>query len=205
MIDTDKMKAAFAATPLCQAQWTLKDDNGGPTKLCAISSLVSFAGVQPDLIQKMQEVSVEAPAVWKQVGISEVVPIPEWVHTLALPVLRAVYGIPQDVAARFPSLFDQQENEWKGVTAVLGLCERHNYGEMRAEAIEEDRQRFPQLGPLPLFFGNIALSGEFTSVWHTEMHTAPLVKPKGDTKTGQSLFWSPKTPKWLGNPLALSK
>lgn len=130
MIDTDKMRAAYAATPLCQSAWTKKDGNN-PTMLCAISAMVSYAGVQPDLIDKMVDV----------LGAER------WFSRFASPVLESEYGMPHDVACEVPALFDHQENEWRGVQAVLDLCERHNMNELHLEAISEDRWRFPQYGP----------------------------------------------------------
>jgi hypothetical protein len=127
MIDTDKIRAALAATPLCQNNWTKKEGNN-PTMLCAVSAMVSFAGVQPDLIDTM------ANALGGE----------EWFRSFARPVLLAEYGIPSYVAECIPRVFDRQENEWRGVTEVLALCEQHNMDQRHAEAINEDAQRFPQ-------------------------------------------------------------
>jgi hypothetical protein len=127
MIDTDKMRAALAATPLCQNAWTEKGGDN-PTMLCAVSAMVSFAGVQPDLIRTM------ANALGGD----------QWFQTFATPVLLAEYGIPLDVAFKIPRLFDAQENEWRGVTEVLAMCEAHNMEEMHEAAIYEDAIRFPQ-------------------------------------------------------------
>lgn len=127
MIDTDKMRMALAATPLCQAAWTMKDGNN-PTMLCAVSALVSFAGVQPDLIHRMNEA----------LGGSE------FFESFAAPVLEAEYGIPYRIASHIPGIFDKQENEWRGVTEVLDMCERFNMDVLHDEAIYEDRFRFPQ-------------------------------------------------------------
>jgi hypothetical protein len=127
MIDTDKMRAAYAATPLCQKDWT-KRDGSNPTMLCAISAMVSFAGVQPDLIHTM----VNA------LGAHD------WFYRFAVPVLQAEYGMPSSVAAHVPTLFDRQENEWRGVQAVLDLCDSINMQEMHTTAIQENAERFPQ-------------------------------------------------------------
>lgn len=157
MIDIDKMKAAFAATALCQKQ---QDSPTSPTRLCAISALVSFAGVQPALIARMQatepetvrvEVS-ERPSDWADVQRRRpsidhdyaVMLCPRWVADLALPVLQAEYGIPRRIAAQFPNLFDGEANEWRGVEAVLRLCERANSDMLHDAALQEDYARSQQ-------------------------------------------------------------
>lgn len=157
MIDIDKMKAAFAATALCQKQ---QDSPTSPTRLCAISALVSFAGVQPALIARMQatepetvrvEVS-ERPSDWADVQRRRpsidhdyaVMLCPRWVADLALPVLQAEYGIPRRIAAQFPNLFDGEANEWRGVEAVLRLCERANRDMLHDAALQEDYARSQQ-------------------------------------------------------------
>jgi hypothetical protein len=199
MIDTDKMKAAFAATPLCQHNWTHRDGNSAtPTKLCAISALVSFAGVQPDLIQTMQDRETEgAVAAMTVMGAAFA---PRWVADLALPVLQAVYGIPREVGAMFPSIFDAQENEWKGVTEVLAMCETHNMTERHADAIREDAARFPQHGPTkaPAFitgfmgiskFGDSMLALSNVTMQLTAPTKTPTALP-AKMKLGQSKFWT---------------
>lgn len=146
MIDTDKMRAAFAATPLCQSAWTKRDGDGNsPTMLCAISALVSFAGVQPELIRKMDE--TEVTNVWSPAANGNTAVVPRWVSDFALPVLRAEYNIPRDFAVQLPVIFDRQQNEWKGVQAVLDLCEKFNMDERHAAAIAEDRERYPEQYP----------------------------------------------------------
>lgn len=160
MINLDKMKAAFAATPLCQKQWTHQDSPTAPTQLCAISALVAFAGVQPSLIALLQsteseqvrvEVS-ERPCDWADAQRRRpssdhdyaVMLCPRWVADLALPVLLAEYQIPRHIAAQFPNLFDGASNEWRGVEAVLRLCERYNRDLLHVEALDEDRVRSGQ-------------------------------------------------------------
>ncbi len=126
MIDTDKMRAAFVATPLCQFAWTKKDEDGNkPTMLCAVSAMVSFAGVQPELIHKMASSD-------------------SWFKKFARPVLKAEYGIPKSVAKAIPRIFDEASNEARAVAAVLSICERHNMDEMHWSAIVEDATRYPQ-------------------------------------------------------------
>lgn len=127
MIDTDKMRAAFVATPLCQHAWTKKDDDDDkkPTMLCAVSAMVSFAGVQPDLIHKM--------------ATSD-----SWFKKFARPVLKAEYGIPKSVAKAIPGIFDHAPDEARAVAAVLAICERHNMDELHGYAIAEDAMRYPQ-------------------------------------------------------------
>lgn len=135
MIDVDKMKIAFATTPLCQQAWAAKETAESPVMLCAVSALVSGAGVEPSLIYLMHE---------KDTGNSITY---DWHEHFAGPIMEATYGIPWDVTQQFPGLFDSQENEWRGVQAILALCERHNMGELHEQAIEEDAERFPQHGP----------------------------------------------------------
>lgn len=197
MIDTDKMKTAFAATPLCQMQWTQKGANGGATKLCAISALVSFAGVQPELIHKMS--ATEDQTVWLQSGFA-LGSVPAWVAHLALPVLRAEYGIPRDVGVQFPPIFDKQENEWQGVVEVLALCERHNAEEMYVEALGEDAVRFPQHGPDMAHTGMLRFSdgGVFSLTQFGADYGYTIAPHKAEKvsllpakmKPGQSKFWT---------------
>lgn len=126
MIDTDKMKAAYAATPLCQNHWTKKNGTN-PTMLCAVSALVAFAGVTPDLLAKMSD----------KLSGSEFVDFCGY-------VLDVEYGIPQDVSAEFPDLFDAARSEWRGVSTVLLRCEQSNTDELHelhAEALREDGSR----------------------------------------------------------------
>ena len=211
MIDTDKMKAALAATPLCQRRWT-EGDGSAPTKLCAISALVSFAGVQPDLIATMarketEDVYVSAGWGWGHARV------PRWVATLALPVLKAVYGIPERVGVKFPGIFDAQENEWRGVQEVLALCEQHNMSETHAEAIAEDAVRFPQHGP-DMALGFYTIAGKAVSYIGVDWSfgspvgmlalSAPEKLPATyppKQKPGQSKFWTaskkPPVPKLL--------
>jgi hypothetical protein len=182
MIDTDKMKAALAATPLCQGAWTEKDGDN-PTMLCAVSAMVSFAGVQPDLIKKM----------------ADTLGGEEWFRLFAAPVLTADYGIPYNVANRIPRLFDSQENEWRGVTEVLALCERCNMEELHADAIYEDGVRFPQ--------GVMSLSFASNIVWSTAVLSASGVMWVQDHQIEKPVVVkAPKLPKtekqknapWLG-------
>lgn len=124
MIDTDKMKAAFAATPLCQKQFVrLSKDGVGPSAMCAVSALVSFAGVQPMLLHKMLDECLATGAF----------------SGFVAPVLRAEYGIPREITFAIPDLFDGHENEYRAVAAVLARCEAYNTEEAaRKEAEWED-------------------------------------------------------------------
>jgi hypothetical protein len=175
MIDTDKMRAAYAATPLCQNQWVKKDGNN-PTMLCAISALVSFAGVQPDLILKME---MALPNFGGPTG---------WYSVFAKPVLFAEYGMPGHVADKIPGLFDGQVNEWEGVLAVLDLCERYNAA--------------PD-GPFVTIYGGVYGTMPDVTIYLTisaEPLPAESKKLKAlpaKTKPGQSPFWTSSKKPWL--------
>lgn len=196
MIDTDKMKAALAATPLCQGRFTRTDGDGTATKLCAISALVSFAGVQPELIAKMD---AEGAAVPVQVGWATMY-APAWVAALALPVLRAEYSIPREIAIQFPGIFDKQENEMRGVVEVLALCERYNMDEQHTAALAENAMRFPQESPVGVLAWYATAAGTW-SIAEPAPVTHLAEKPKGQTDTGKSKFWTaskkPNVPKLL--------
>lgn len=135
MIDVEKMKIAFATTPLCQNEWAAKDTAESPVMLCAVSALVSGAGVEPSLVLLMHQKDNDNS------------PTFDWHEHFAGPVMEAAYGIPWTVTQQIPLLFDDQENEWRGIQAVIALCETHNLGELHESAIWEDISRFPQHGP----------------------------------------------------------
>lgn len=213
MIDTDKMKAAFAATPLCQHNWTQRGEGGGATKLCAISALVSFAGVQPELIHTMA--STETQTILTATPQTGAAAVPRWVADLALPVLLAVYGIPREIGVMLPPIFDKQDNEYKGMLEVLALCEQRNMDEQYDAAITEDAARFPQHDPAAsdhyYFDHNTWIAGNgLTFDWGNTFTITPAEpipvthlaeKPKGQTDKGKSKFWTaakkPHVPKLL--------
>lgn len=108
MIDVDKVKAAFAATgTLCQGTFYKAPSGVSPAALCAVSALTAYAGMHPDLIGKFctSQKSFER---------------------FSWPILEVEYGIPLSVAQQIPLLFDNEENEWRGVSAVIKMCEEYN-------------------------------------------------------------------------------
>lgn len=119
MIDIDKVKSAFAATSkFCQKDWHKPSDGGGQSALCAASALVAFAGVHPDLIAAMKKRAGDVTGFAGSMA--------DTFNGFIAPVLDAYYGIPAGVSMSIMGVFDGQENEWKGIEAVIALFENHN-------------------------------------------------------------------------------
>lgn len=110
-INLDRMRAAFAATPLCQKKWVLAEGEDKPSAMCAMSALVVYAGVQPRLVLKMIQKE------WQP---------RQFLWLFAVPVLKAEYNLPKDIAQRIPSVFDAAPSTEEGTRAVLAMCEEYN-------------------------------------------------------------------------------
>lgn len=127
MIDIDKVKAAFAQTAaFCQQSFYQKKDGDTPAALCALSSLVSAAGVHPDLIGKLAK---------SQSALT----------TFFGPVLEVEYGVPRHMMSSVANAFDNEPNEFKGINKVLSLFEKYNKQ-------EQDRPKLT-IPDMPAFWG----------------------------------------------------
>lgn len=121
MIDIDKVKAAFATTAaFCQQTFYKKDAEDKPAALCALSSLVSAAGVHPDLIGKFASTNYRA------------------LTTFFGPVLEVEYGVPPHLMRSVASAFDRETNEFRGIEAVLRLFENFNKTEAERQKAQVD-------------------------------------------------------------------
>lgn len=108
MIDIDKVKAAFATTTkFCQNSFHRPTDGG--VAVCAVTALTVYAGMDIDLVGKF----VRSDWMGGVMGGNSKF------FAFAAPILEIEYGISREVAKRIVTCFDDEENEWKAVTAVI--------------------------------------------------------------------------------------
>lgn len=144
LIDIDKAKQAFASSTLCQHTFFKPGTEVNPHMLCAVSAMVVYAGMTPELWSTL---ATDSFTLW----------------SYALPILEKQYNIPSSVAERIPRIFDAQPNEWRAVEVVLAEFESYNKTILHAQAIEEDARRFPQQGPVEMRTATSILAQEFKS------------------------------------------
>lgn len=124
LIDVDKVKQAFAASTLCQNKFFKPGTEVDPHMLCAISAMVVYAGMTPEL--------------W-----GTLVTDAETLETFAKPILWKQYGIPGGLFSQIIWVFDHAGNEWEGVIKLIEMFEGCNMVALHVEALCEDRLRFP--------------------------------------------------------------
>ena len=127
-IDIDEAKRAFAMSTMCQHTFFKPGTEVNPHMLCAVSAMVVHAGMTPELWGSLVQ---DPTTLWR----------------FARPVLTKKYNIPEWMSQYIPPLFDGEKNEWRGVERIIRLFEDYNRSIQHSQAIQEDTERFPQLGP----------------------------------------------------------
>lgn len=111
LIDTEKMRAAFASVPLCRRTWLVSDEETSQFAMCAFTALVVFTGA-------MTAHEVDAIA-------RGAMTVSQAAQLLA-PILAEHYGIPEHIAEAIPVLFDDAPDEAAGCAAILAKCDAYN-------------------------------------------------------------------------------
>lgn len=120
MIDVQKMRDAFAATPdLKPGKWVQYAPAGQRGGVCAVSALLIHAGVSYELLRSLAHTMGSGG----------------WLETLARPVLAVAYGISLDHAKHIVCIFDRTPNEWDGVRNVIAFAESVNAQAVRTSEV----------------------------------------------------------------------